>query len=179
VIRAVDLINDVKDIVKGKMKDADETAIQQVAVGAIKFSILKSGTNKDIKFDFDTSLSFEGDSGPYLQYTYARCKSVLAKAHPHREDANVQMPKDWELTSIEKLLYRLPEIVERAAVEYEPHYIANYLNDLASAYNSWYGQGKILDGSDNEHYKLALTEATAHAIKNGLYLLGIETPERM
>ncbi len=179
VVRALDLIDDVKKIVQKKMQDADEVSIQQVAIGAIKYSILKSGTSKDIKFDFDTSLSFEGDSGPYLQYTYARCKSVLAKAHPSRGKAKVQIPQDWETTNIEKLLYRFPEVVERAALEYEPHYIANYLNDLASTYNSWYAQGKILDGSDAEHYKLALTEAAAHTIKNGLYLLGIETPEKM
>ncbi len=180
---ATDILNAVNEramvrATEAKSEMTNETA-EMIAVGAVKYTIIKVSMGKNIIFDMEKSLSFEGDSGPYLQYTYARCKSVLAKAPPKRGETNVQIPKDWEVTNIEKLLYRFPEVVERAALEYEPHYIANYLNDLASAYNSWYGQGKILDGSDNEHYKLALTEATSHAIKNGLYLLGIETPERM
>jgi len=181
IVRALDLISDVKDVVRKRMTEANEEDITKVAVGAIKYSILKNTTNKNIQFDFNTSLSFEGDSGPYLQYTYARCKSVLAKAYPQREKnkKHVQMPKDWKVTNIEKLLYRFPEIVERAAIEYEPHYIANYLNELASAYNSWYGQGKILDGTDAQDYKLSLTKAVAYTIKNGLYMLGMEAPEKM
>ncbi len=180
---ATDILDAVNERAKmrateAKSKMTNETA-EMIAIGAVKYAIIKVNMGKNIIFDMEQSLSFEGDSGPYLQYTYARCKSVLAKAYPHRGDTKVQMPQDWEVTNIEKLLYRFPEVVERAALEYAPHYIANYLNELASSYNSWYGQGKILDGSDNEHYKLALTEVTAHIIKNGLYLLGIDAPEKM
>ncbi len=180
---ALDIIEMVKNKAKQKSKDSDNIMLddiaEQVAIGAIKYAILKVGMGKNIVFDLDKSLSFEGDSGPYLQYTYARCKSVLEKAYPHRGEYKAQIPKDWEVTNIEKLLYRFSEIVERSVLEYTPHYIANYLNDLASAYNSWYGQDKILDGTDAEQYKLTLTQATATIIKNGLNILNIDTPERM
>ncbi len=185
---AVDILDSVKSSALDRAQESGsemtEESAEMVAIAAIKYAIVKVGMGKNITFDLEQSLSFEGDSGPYLQYTYARCKSVLAKAYPHRnkERVVVQMPKDsqeMQKMEVEKLLYRFPEVVERAATEYAPHYIANYLNDLASAYNSWYAQGKILDGTDAEHYKLALTEATAQTIKNGLKILGINTPERM
>jgi arginyl-tRNA synthetase len=163
------------------MQDAPDEDVTRVAVGAIKYSILKSSTNKDITFDFDTSISFEGDSGPYLQYTYARCRSVLRKAgFWKRAILHIKTPKSTDdINDVEKLIYRLPEVVERAAKEYEPHYVANYLNDLASTFNSWYAKEKILDGSDKEYYKLALTSAVAQTLKNGLHILGIEAPEKM
>ena len=89
-------------------------------------------------------------------------------------------PPNREISDIEKLLYRFPEIVERAGEEYEPHYIATYLFELAQAFNSYYGNNKIADKTDeNAPYKVALTEAVAQIIKNGLNLLGIESPERL
>ncbi len=180
---AVDILDSVKSSALERAQESGsemtEESAEMVAIAAVKYAIVKVGMGKNITFDIEQSLSFEGDSGPYLQYTYARCKSVMAKAYPHRGDIKVQVPRDWVHTNIEKLLYRFPEVVKRAALEYQPHHIANYLNDLASAYNSWYAQGKILDGTDAEHYKLALTEVTAQTIKNGLQILGINTPERM
>ncbi len=181
VIRAVDLIDDIKNKVEEKVKDVDKKTIQDVAVGAIKYSILKSTSGKDIIFDFEKSISFEGNSGPYLQYTYARAKSILEKA-------KVESIKKWvsdthqnnEILEIEKLLYRFPEVVERAGEEYQPHYIATYLFELAQAFNSYYGNNKIVDKNDeNSPFKVALSEAVAHTIRNGLYLLGIEAPNRL
>lgn len=175
VIRAVDLIDDVKAVIRERMPNADDTAVTQVAVGAIKYSILKSSTNKNIKFDFDTSLSFDGDSGPYLQYTYARCHSLLEKGGYTGSVASYQ----YLNTTIERLLYRFTTVMERAAREYEPHYVVEYLNELASAYNSWYAGEKIVDGTALQESKLALTHAVAITIKNGLNALGIDAPERM
>jgi arginyl-tRNA synthetase len=180
---ATEIIDSVKERATQRAQESgtemNDDVAEMIAIGAIKYAILKVSMGKNIVFDLEKSLSFEGDSGPYLQYTYARCKSVLARAYPHRGNHKVQVPQDWQTTNIERLLYRLPEVTERAALEYEPHHIANYLNELASAYNSWYGQGKILDGSDAEHYKLALTEAVAYTLSAGLNMLGIDTPERM
>ncbi len=180
---AADILDNVKQAAKQRTgesnKETTDEAAESIAIGAIKYAIAKVSMGKNIVFDLEKSLSFEGDSGPYLQYTYARCRSVLTKAYPHRGNLTVQMPKGWAVTDIEKLLYRFPEVVARAALEYEPHYLANYLNELASSYNSWYGQGKILDDGAEQEYKLALTDATALTIKNGLYLLGIDAPERM
>lgn len=192
VIPANVLINQVKEDVLKKIKESgrvdniDKTA-EEIAVGAIKYSILKSSAGKNIMFDVEKDLALEGNTGPYLQYTYARAKSVLEKA----ESENI---KTWELSSqvqksgvldnppgeVEKLLYRFPEIVERAGDEYEPHYIATYLFELAQTFNSFYGNNKIADNTDeNAPYKVALTKAVAQTIKNGLYLLGIEAPERL
>ncbi len=190
VIRVLDLVDDVKSVIRERMQDASDEDITTVAVGAIKYSILKNGTNKNITFDFNTSISFNGDSGPYLQYTYARCRSVLRNAGELRESVvlkEILLQKSGEGASLirnlpsdtERLLYRFPEVVERASIEYEPHYIANFLNELASSFNSWYEKEKILDGSEDESYKLAVTATVAQTLKNGLNLLGIKVLEKM
>ena len=192
LITAISLLNDIKEKVAEKMsdrimdqKEKDET-IQQIAVGALKYSILKQVNGKDIIFDFDKSISFEGDSGPYLQYSYARAKSILRKA---KEEKIPSLFKFWpkakisdkrEITELEKMLYRFPEIVERAGVEYSPHYIATYLIELSSSFNNFYGKGRIVDKADVESpYKVALTESFSIVLKNGLSLLGIQAPEKM
>ena len=87
--------------------------------------------------------------------------------------------KSTEITTeFERLLPRFPQVVERATCEYEPHYVTTYLTELASAFNSWYAQEKII-GHPDESYKLALTKAFAQTMKNGLWLIGIEAPEKM
>ena len=151
-----------------------------VGVAALKYSILKSSLNSDIVYDFEKSISFEGDSGPYLQYSYARAKSILEKAKNENIDLATEPPSDWKTTEVEKMLYRFPEIVLRSAQEFAPHYIPNYLIELARAYNSFYGNTQIIDKNDpTSSYKVALTEAFSIVIKNGLKLLGIEAPEKM
>ena len=84
-----------------------------------------------------------------------------------------------EVPEVEKLLSRFPEVIERASREYEPHYVTTYLMNLTSAFNSWYGQTKIMDGSREAPHKLALAHAVSITLQNGLWLLGIKTPERM
>lgn len=167
---AEDMLEQVKALVQGE----SDAVREQVALAAIKYSFLRVSTGKNIVFDFEQSISVEGDSGPYLQYTYARCKSVLAKAGTTKYGHPALVSP-----SVERLLYRFSEVVERAALEFEPHYVAEYLNALASAYNSWYAREQILDGSDAQGAKLALTAAVAQTLKNGLHLLGIDAPERM
>lgn len=164
---------------------------EEVGVSALKYSILKQNIGGDIIYDAEKSISFEGDSGPYLQYSYARANSILEKAKKENilpgfvflkpGFGNLQKPGFGESVSeIEKLLYRFPEIVLRSAQEFEPHYIANYLIELARAYNTYYGNTKIIDKDDETSpYKVALTLAFSIVIKNGLYLLGIKAPERM
>ena len=192
VVPATSLITDTENRVIEKMtardineKEKKEIA-QKIAVGALKYSILKQVNGKDIVFDFDKSLSFEGDSGPYLQYSYARAKSILRKAKEERvksrfDPSQIKSQFDWaSINILEKLLYRFPEIVERAGNEYSPHYIATYLIELASSFNSFYATGKIVDKKDAESsYKVALTEAFSIVLKNGLNLLGIQAPEKM
>lgn len=187
VVTGESLIRDTIDLVSLKIKDREydeELKIkiaEQVGVGAIKYSILKQSTGGDIAYDFEKSISFEGDSGPYLQYSYVRAKSALEKAmqenilpDPHLKNAPT------EIFELEKILYKFPEVVERSAEEYEPHYIANYLIEVAHAFNNFYGNNTIVNKEDKTSpYKIALTFAFSFVMKKGLHLLGIEAPEKM
>ncbi len=184
VITALSLIEDVKNLVLEKMKEKDienkDEAAEQIAIGAIKFSILKQSPGKDIIFDFDKSISFEGDSGPYLQYTAVRANSVLEKAREEGvksyELRVMKFPK--EIGAVERLLYRLPEIIKRATKEYSPQFVVTYLLDVAGAFNSFYGSTQII-GSEYESYYLALTKAVRRVLENGLNVLAIKVPEKM
>lgn len=196
VITGESLITAVENLVMEKIKDRElatdekQKIAEAVAIGAIKYSILRAGIGSDIIYDFEKSISFEGDSGPYLQYTYARAKSVLVKAggikvqpfkiqppNPNPNESQVR-PVIRQVEGVERLLYRFPEVVERAAKEFEPHFVATYLIELAAAFNNFYAHNKII-GSDEEEYRLALTRAVSIILKNGLHLLGIEASERM
>jgi len=176
-----DLLDNVKAHVKKQMSNRDftqsalEEISEKIALSAVKFGILKTSRGQDTSFDIQSAVSFQGDSGPYLQYTNARAHSILEKALNVEEIKTVP----FQITDVERFLYRFPEVVLRAFEECEPHYIATYLIQLASAFNSWYASGKVLDGSPEEAYKLALTKATSITLKNGLGLLGIKTPDRM
>lgn len=182
VVGGESLLLQAEEEVLGKMRESDiaqkESVAEAIAVAAIKYSVLKQASGRDIIFNLDQALSFEGDSGPYLQYTHARILSLLEKAKAAGVAEKAERA-DIGVTDVEKLLYRFPEVVERAAHEYEPHYVTNYLIELAGAFNSWYGQERILDDTPAASYKLALAHATAITIHNGLFLLGIKAPERM
>lgn len=178
------LIADMRDAALQKMEERDlgdeKPAIaDQIAVAAIKFEVLKQGSGKNIVFNPDDSLSFDGDSGPYLQYSHTRALSVLGKAKAEKIAPSSAMAPD-KITDLERLLYRFPEVVVRAAREYEPHYVTTYLTELAGVFNSWYAKEKIVDpGDQHSPYKVALTQAFATTMKNGLWLLGIQAPDRM
>lgn len=172
IITAVSLISDVLTHVSEK--NPDPLVAQQVALAAIKYSILKQAAGSDIIFDFDKSLSLEGDSGPYLQYALVRTKSILAQAG--KEGDATDTPAEPYL--IERLLTRFPEVVARAERERAPHHVAQYLTQLAGEWNSFYAKERIL-GGDYESYKLTIARAFVTTMENGLWLLGIPTPEKM
>ena len=175
-------LDEVLDEAVEKAGAFNKDTAEVVGIGAIKFNDLKRESSKDIIFNWDEVLNLKGDSGPYLQYSYARAKSILQKAKEERIE-KVTWKSGFqvkEITELDKLLYRFPEVVERAGKEYSPHYIATYLIELASSFNNFYGKGKIVDKTDAESpYKVALTEAFSIVLKNGLNLLGIQAPERM
>ena len=166
VITAEGLIEEVKGKVKGD---------EQVAIGAIKYMILRSNVGSDIIFDIDKSVAIEGDSGVYLQYAHARANSILEKAG-RKGDASGERAITHE---VERLLYRFPEIVERAGQEYAPNYITTYLTELASSFNNFYAHEQVLEDSPESAYRLAIVEAFKIVMKNGLTILGIPAPERM
>lgn len=175
---AEDLLNAILDDVKEKSADLDDAVKDEIAIAALKFSILRAQAGKNIDFDPETSLSFEGDSGPYLQYAGVRANSVLEKAD--------MIPKaelkdgDREVSDVEKLLARFPEVVENSINAWAPHYLTTYLLQLAQSFNSWYAHTKIIDETNSDMpYNLAITKSVAQVMKNGLWLLGISLPERM
>lgn len=183
IITAEWFINETKSRVMEKMQEssiADKDAVaEQVAVAALKYSILKQAPGKDIVFDFEKSLSFEGDSGPYLQYTAVRAKSVLEKGRAEHVAPDVSAPPG-EVTDTERLLYRFPEVVREARENYAPQQVVHYLTALAGSFNTFYAREKIVDrGDPHSPYKLALTRAVAAVLTNGLWLLGIAVPDRM
>lgn len=160
-------------------KEERHIIAERVSVAAVKYSILKQGIGRDIVFDKERALSLEGDSGPYLQYAYVRTRSIKAEAHNTALSADASK-KESGAHDVERILSRFPEIVEDAQREKAPQYIAHYLTELASAFNSYYAHVRIIDPDDIESsYRLALTEAVGQVLKNGMYLLGFETPERM
>lgn len=184
VITAEWLIEEVKKTALEKINLNDRNIVnkeflaEQIAVSAIKYSILKQALGRDIVFDFDKSISFEGDSGPYLQYTNARANSIIEKAR--EKGIKPKIKPNQNTTDIERTLYRFPEVVERASMEYAPHHLVTYLTELSSIFNSFYASEQIIDVKDeNSSYKVALTQSFSHVIKNGLSLLAISVPEKM
>ena len=186
-------IDELLDLAKGKVKKImDGTTIKEaevekisemVGVGAVKYSILRVGRLQDMAFDINESVSVEGNSGPYLQYTTARCNSVLNKSNKQiSESANKLKIENWKLEIEEEVvlrtLSRFPEVIVTAAKSYSPNLLCNYLYDLAQKFNTFYNKDKII-GSENESFRLSLTAGVGQVLKNGLKLLGIESPERM
>ncbi len=184
IITGESLIEDMRAKAMAKMEERDlgeekQAVADAVAVAAIKYGILKQARGKNIIFDPEASLSFEGDSGPYLQYSHVRASAVLRKAKEENVKINTDnAPEDT--VELERLLYRFPEAVFRSAKESEPHHVTTFLTQLAASFNGWYAQGKIVDSTDPySPYYVALTQAFATTMKNGLWLLGIQAPERM
>lgn len=183
VVRALALVDDVKAAAQERMRennviDSDQVA-QQVAVAAIKYTILKIAAGKDIVFDLKKSISFEGDSGPYLQYTYARIQSVLTKATETGVAANTAAAPEQSY-AVEKMLEQFPSVIESALLDRAPHTVVTYLTELASEFNSFYAAEKIADATDEfAPYKAAVAQAVGQTLKQGLWALGIEAPERM
>ncbi len=181
---AEEVLNTIKEVAKEKFTersigmDTDAFA-DMVAIAALKFSILKVAPGKPVNFDPEEALSFEGDSGPYIQYTYVRTRALLEKGEA--SGMHPQLAKEYITTDLERMLYRFEEVALQAAQEYAPHHIAHHLLLLAQAFNSWYAANKVIDESNKElsAHRLAVTKATGTVLKNGLYLLGIQTPERM
>ncbi len=181
VITGESLLSDLREESRARMGSRElqdpQAVADAVAVGAIKYAVLRQGSGKDIVFDPQQSLSLEGDSGPYIQYAHMRATSILRKAREEGTQADTGSPTA-AAPAVEKLLVRFPEVVRRAAGEYEPHYVAQYLLELAGAFNSWYAAERVL-GTLEAPYKLSLVEAVGSTLKRGLQLLGIQAPEEM
>lgn len=176
-----DVIALSREKIKGEMltEEEKEAIAQRVGVAAIKYAILKQAIGKDIIYDVDTALSMEGDSGPYLQYAYVRTCSILQKAAGENiapSCAHAEEPS-YEL---ERIIYRFPDVAARAAQQRAPQHIVSYLIALAQTFNAYYAAQKIVEKDNaSSPYRVALTATVGYVLKNGLFLLGIETTEKM
>ncbi|MBU1110295.1 hypothetical protein KKB83_01630, partial [Patescibacteria group bacterium] len=210
VVTLVDLVGEAKGKIVEYLESSGkkypsaqkDRIVEKVAVGALKYSMLKVEPEKSIVFDLDKSVSFTGDSGPYLQYTYARARSILRKADFNRgvvaqfiarsrggerelTPAPFDVGSEFAITeegqSLLRLFYKFPEVVNEAMRFLEPHRLCPFLIELAQRFNTFYQKVPVLKAkSDNERdLRLLLTASAAQIIRNGLYLLGIEVLEGM
>lgn len=189
VIYINDLINDAVEKSKNIMLEKNpnisniDTLAKQIGVGALIFNYLKSNKNKDIIFDLDETLRFDGETGPYIQYTYVRTKALLKKAgfSVQEQGYNFELLNTKEEIELIKTLEKFPDILKRAADEYEPSILAKYLIEVATCYSKFYSECNVITVEDEKlkEARCALTYATGVVLKNGLNILGIETPNEM
>ena len=188
VVKIEDLINETiekaKEIIIEKnpeLKNKEEVA-KKVGVGAIVYNTLSTTTIKDQIFDWDTALNFQGETGPYIQYTYVRTKSVLEKAGymPKIEEVKFDNLLDEASKNCIKLIYNFENILVQVTEKEEPSILSRYLIDLAKAFSNFYNDNKILvEDKDVQNARVYLTYAVGKVLKIGANLLGIEMPDKM
>ena len=190
VVDADDLISDMAQTAKkiseelGKIDDFSEEEkeglYKTIGLGALKYYILKVDPKKRILFNPEESVDFQGNTGPFIQYTYARIQSILRKAGTQTEVSSLLElhPKEKELV---KQLQLFPDAIQQAGVQYSPALIANYTYELVKSFNSFYQNVSILGTDNNEEksFRIQLSKAVSDVIKTAFNLLGIEVPERM
>ncbi len=162
------------------LKNKEEVA-EQVGIGAVLFSVLYNSRIKDIVFSYDRVLNFDGETGPYVQYTHARCNSVLKKAGAYDGgEVDYSGISDEESSEVVKLIASFPEAVKAAAEKYEPCFVARHLVSLAQSYNRFYLANRIADAEPKiRNARVLLTTAVKNVLESGLALLGIAAPEKM
>lgn len=174
ISRALSQIETKNPNLENKEKVADA-----VGIGAIKFYDLKTDRDNGYDFDLEAMVSFEGETGPYVQYAYARIQSILRKAafEPNQDqDYSLSDTESWEII---KQLQQFPDAIQKAADKYDPSIIAKYVIHLAQAFNKYYAHTRILDENPEQQSRLALAYATGIILKEGLRLLGVQAPEKM
>ena len=188
IIKLEELLNEAisraKEIIEQKNPDLEnkEEVAKKVGIGAVIFNDMSASRIKDEVFDWNTILNFQGETGPYIQYTYVRTKSVLEKAGylPKIENVKIDNLSDEYSMAILKLIYNFEDVLVQVTDKNEPSILARYLIDLAKAYSSFYNENKIIvDDKDVQDARVYLTYAVSQVLKQGANLLGIEMPEKM
>ena len=195
VVKIEDLINGTiekaKEIISEKNPDLDnkEDVAKKVGICAIIFNTLSTVCIKDQIFDWNTALNFQGETGPYIQYTYVRTKSIIEKAGYNVEtikncgifnNLKLDLVQDNASQKLLKLMYNFEEVLKQVTDKNEPSILSRYLIDLAKEYSSFYNDNKIIvDDEDTKNVRLFLTYATGNILKTGASLLGMQMPEKM
>ena len=188
IIKLEDLLNEAisraQEIIEQKNPELEnkEEVAKKVGIGAVIFNDMSASRIKDEVFDWNTILNFQGETGPYVQYTYVRTKSVLEKAGylPKIEEVKVENLADEYSLAILKLIYNFEDVLIQVTDKNEPSILARYLIDLAKAYSSFYNENKIIvEDKDIQNARVYLTYAVSEVLKQGANLLGIQMPEKM
>ena len=188
IIKLEDLLNEAisraQEIIEQKNPELEnkEEVAKKVGIGAVIFNDMSASRIKDEVFDWNTILNFQGETGPYVQYTYVRTKSVLEKAGylPKIEEVKVENLADEYSLAILKLIYNFEDVLIQVTDKNEPSILARYLIDLAKAYSSFYNENKIIvEDKDIQNARVYLTYAVSEFLKQGANLLGIQMPEKM
>jgi len=152
---------------------------KSIAYGAIKYSILKVSHEKNVVFNWESALNFEGESSPYMQYAHARASSILSKTKP-KNKANLSLLNSKEEILLIKKLEEFPEIINSALASLKPSLMCNYAYELAKLFTNFYHNNPVLKAEESlKEARLSLVYATKIVLKNSLSLLGIESLERM
>ena len=194
VVDADDLVAGMVDVARavsmelgkldGYSEEEKENIYRIVALGALKYFILKVDPKKTMTFNPEESIDFNGNTGPFIQYTYARIQSILRKA----KDTGIAIPGRADTASLNekernllKIISLFPDVVREAGKAHSPAVVANYVYDLVKEFNSFYHDFSILNEPDLSvrDFRLAVAQTVARIIKNGFSLLGIQVPERM
>jgi arginine--tRNA ligase len=188
IIKLEDLLNEAisraQEIIEQKNPELEnkEEVAKKVGIGAVIFNDMSASRIKDEVFDWNTILNFQGETGPYVQYTYVRTKSVLEKAGylPKIEEVKVENLADEYSLAILKLIYNFEDVLIQVTDKNEPSILARYLIDFAKAYSSFYNENKIIvEDKDIQNARVYLTYAVSEVLKQGANLLGIQMPEKM
>lgn len=178
--RSVDATYKIIENKNPNLENKEEVA-KKIGIGAVIFTYLKNNRERDIVFDWDEMLSFEGETGPYVQYSYARGKSILRKAGNLKTDIKPGSASSKEEFELVKILSQFEMHIEGASKKFEPFMITRYVIDVAKMFNKFYNSCNILNTEDEavKKFRLQLVEAVCQVIKNALYLLGIDVVEKM
>lgn len=165
---------------KNSQLNDKENIAEQIGICASVFAVLQSGRIKDMTFSFDRALSFEGETGPYVLYTYTRCCSLIEKAGEVGEECDMSVLDNNDCLELAKLIDKYPSVVADVAEKYEPSFLTRYVIDLAKAFNKYYFDYKINDGSDKEkNAKMLMVKSVKRVIENTMTLLGLTLPTKM
>lgn len=185
----------IDDLINGTIEKAEEIIIQKnpnlenkkevakkVGIGAIVYNTLSTATIKDQIFDWETALNFQGETGPYIQYTYVRTQSILEKISeiPEFKDINIGKLNDKYSINILKLIYDFEDTLVQVTKKEEPSILARYLIDLSKAFSNFYNENKIIgEEKELQDARIYLTKCVGRVLKIGAYLLGMEMPNKM
>ena len=164
-------------VLPGKMLDVAD----RVAVGALKYLVLKQAIGNDVIYDLEKMTNFDGATGPYVQYTYARASSILKKFKTDRKPSESSEGRNFEDSELALLrwIYRYPEVIEEAGRTLSPHMLVTYITELAARFNTFYQNCRVEEEGKVNEFRYELVEAVANVLSSGLNTLGIVAPSEM